>query len=953
MRESSKPVFQHQNINQRKCELSIYYQNVRGLRTKTHTFYNNIISENYDIIALTETWLNNTFFDSELFDNRYSIIRYDRSSGKLRGGGVLLAIKRCFSYEIIDTHILCQSEHVIIKIKCKKKSFYIGLVYFCPNDNFENYENFLQIFEQFIFENDDNSNIVILGDFNLPFLYETNCDKNLLLREYMCLYNFQQHNIIKNSINRLLDLVFSDLEDIVIERSKLPIVPEDPYHPALYLTFSVVKDDVRVNKFSMAYSYDYSRGNYTLLYHLLINCDWASVLNCTDIDSSVRAFYDLLYDCFDQSIPKYKNKSISNAPKYPRWFSIELVRNVRHKNKLHSLIRKGQASIDQREEYVILRQLIKDQTKLEHENHIKSLEINFKNDPSAFWSYIKSKNQSSGIPTNMLLDGQTFVDSQGIANAFAKYFSSVYDAGHDCYVEESGYDWGNFKFSLITRDIVIDSINCLKSKKSTGPDSIPACIFKGCKESLADPLAYIFNLSLENCCFPASFKECLVSPVFKGGVKNDVKNYRPICLLNVLSKIFETIIYNNIYEHVNASLSVYQHGFMPDKSTVSNLLVFSHDVSRAISDKKQLDVIYTDCTKAFDRVNHKILLKKLIDLNFSEQAYKFIKSYLLDRSQVIKVAGSKSLGVPVTSGVPQGSKLGPLLFLIFINDLPNVLRNSKGLLYADDFKLYKTISSREDCVSLQDDLNSVVEWFDINKMKINIVKCNSMSFTRKLNYFLQDYSIENVPIKNVDTVLDLGVIFQQNLKFNSHFENIVSKAYQVLGFIIRNSKNFEISTVIKLYNSLVRPKLEYASSVWFPIAMTNQNQIEKVQKRFLRYLYVRKYNVYPFRISYQSMLDSFNVQTLVFRRRIQAIILIYNIINYNKYQHCDLIRHISFNVPKIGLRIIDRGLFWIDLNNNLSPLFNMQIIVNEFLNLYSEIDMFHSSLKQIIVLLKS
>lgn len=923
---------------------SIYYQNVRGTRTKTDTLYTNILTEDYDIIVLTETWLNSDIHNGEIFDNRYDVVRKDRSSGKL-GGGVLIALKKQISYEIISTN--CESESVILKIKFKKSIFIISVVYFVPNSKVDVYEGYLSHFDDLLLLN--NVNFIILGDFNLPHLFrgQIQTDVDVLMRGFMNLNGVRQFNSVGNCIGRTLDLVLSNVDISQVCRSSNTLVREDAYHPALEMMVNFNEERAKVGHPKL-FTYNFKKGNFILLYNLLRECDWTNVLTASDVDASVEHFYNKLYFCLDASVPKYVVGKRVSSLAYPLWFSPELKKKIKRKNTLHSLIIKNKATENQQIEYKKLRQEVKAQAGKEFLDYHKSLEFNINNDPSSFWGFINGKRKQIGLPREMRLGCDTFGDPVGIARAFAQYFASVYE---ECDVDQIRLQndcWGNFMFSKIEEGDVINSIKKLKPKKCTGTDNIPPYIYKGCADHLAQPLTHIFNLAIKNCYFPTAFKQTIVSPIHKNGEKCLITNYRPISLLNGLAKIFESVLYDNILQFVCPKISQYQHGFVPHKSTVSNLLIFSEHAAQAINEKKQMDVIYTDCARAFDKVDHSILLGKLVDYGFSKEAYTLMKSYLCNRSQAVKISHEYSEEFKVTSGVPQGSNLGPLLFIMFINDLPNNITRSTSLLYADDFKLFKTISDRNDSVNLQNDLNSVTDWFQRNKMKLNTDKCFIMSFTRRICYSDNDYVINGVKLERRSEAKDLGVVFQPSLKFNNHYSYISNRAYGVLGFVIRNSKNFDISTVVRLYNALVRPHLEYASNIWLPTAVTNINIIEKVQKKLLRFLYVRKNNQYPYMVSYRALTDSFNFQTLCYRRKTQAVLFVFCVINSIKYQDCSIINFIYFRVPKVNLRIYNFNLF--HEQDSVSPLNALLNICNEILDSL-HVDLFTISFQKLKLLL--
>ena len=919
--------------------MNVYYQNVRGLRTKTDTLYAAVLTEEYDIIACTETWLYDGIMDSELFDSRYEVIRKDRESNML-GGGVLLAIKRDVPYEIIDCK--CYLELVLVKVKLKKFVIYLSVVYFKPNSLLEQYESYFNIFDDIMLED---SNLLIMGHFNLSHLcLNGSSSTDILMSEFLSINNLQQVNGVANSMGRFLDLVVSNLEIALMGDSDCPLVPEDAYHPALNMLVSVGRHGGEA-LYQKQYTYNYARGNFDLLYQLVADCDWASLYDCKDVDDAVDAFYDRFYKCLDASIPKKCTPGVLRKPRFPSWFSRELIGKINKKNGLHNRVKNEKADEYERVLLVTLRKEIKLQTKEEYTIYKRNIEQNINCDPQSFWAFINNMNKGqSGLPTEMSRDGIIYKGSSEISNAFAQFFSSVYENNKShTRIEQN---WGNFNFAKVTEEDILISIKKLKAKKTTGPDNIPSYIYKGCADFLLKPLMFIFNLAISKNYFPDLLKMALVSPIHKSGSKNNIEHYRPISLINVIGKIFESVIFDRIMSHVWNEISFCQHGFVADRSTVTNLCVFAEHVSEALDNKNQLDVIYTDCAKAFDKVDHEVLLGKLVDYGFSKNTHDFIKSYLTLRASKVKVGQVTSEQFIATSGVPQGSKLGPLLFILFINDLPRCVTESSSLLYADDFKIYRSISVESDCDRLQSDLNEVKNWFEVNKMYLNISKCKVVSYTRKRNVIVKEYNIDGVVIERSDRIKDLGVNFCSDLRFKDHFCYIANKAYRALGFVMRNSKSFNVDTTVRLYNALVRPHLEYASVVWMPKAEVNINLLEKVQKRFLRYLFVKKYNVYPYMISYKSMLDSFNFISLDLRRKRQALLFIYFIVSNTKYKGCELINYVRFSVPKVNLRILDKRIFFVDVSSN-SPVNHMMSVCNSYLGSHEQLDIFNLDIRQL------
>uniref|UniRef100_A0A1Y1N254 Reverse transcriptase domain-containing protein n=2 Tax=Photinus pyralis TaxID=7054 RepID=A0A1Y1N254_PHOPY len=286
---------------------------------------------------------------------------------------------------------------------------------------------------------------------------------------------------------------------------------------------------------------------------------------------------------------------------------------------------------------------------------------------------------------------------------------------------------------------------------------------------------------------------------------------------------------------------------------------FTHFSAGALDERAQVDCVYTDFAKAFDTVSHQVLLRKLVLNCVSNPTVKFLKSYLSLRKTRVKFNGVNSAEFYPSSGVPQGTLLGPFLFLLYINDLPRVIKNSKALLFADDLKLFNKVQSPSDCLNIQEDINSVIKWCIKNKLKLNINKCKVLTFTRSKNPLLFDYKMNGKVLLRVTSVKDLGVFFNTNLNFNLHIEYLTNECYKLLGFVIRNTLNFtNIQTMITLYNAFIRSKLEYAACIWSPQTLKYSDMIEKVQKKFFRVMFFRTTHNYPHLISYGTQLNYLN-----------------------------------------------------------------------------------------------
>ena len=349
-------------------------------------------------------------------------------------------------------------------------------------------------------------------------------------------------------------------------------------------------------------------------------------------------------------------------------------------------------------------------------------------------------------------------------------------------------------------------------------------------------------------------------------------------------------------------MSEHQHGFMQRKSTITNLINLVQDVSSELDIGGQMDAVFTDFEKAFDSVDHDILLTKLNKLGFSQKALIFFSSYLSGRTQYVHYLGNSSKEYRVKSGVPQGSNLGPVMFLIASNDLPDCIKHSKCLSYADDFKICRPISSIQDCYLLQSDLNNISQWSNENKINFNVKKCAIMSFTRKKNPTSFPYKLGLYPLQQVSEVNDLGVLIDKGLTFTSHINKVTNEAYRALGFVIRNVKPFkEEKTVITLYNAYVRAKLEYTSVVWTPWCNKYIRLIEGVQKRIARFLHYKMSGTYPFMVPYKLLIQNLNITSLEDRRKINDAKFLYKIVN-SVVDNSYFLSLINFHVPRPSAR---------------------------------------------------
>lgn len=419
-------------------------------------------------------------------------------------------------------------------------------------------------------------------------------------------------------------------------------------------------------------------------------------------------------------------------------------------------------------------------------------------------------------------------------------------------------------------------------------------------------------------------------------------------MLSCIAKIFGAIIHKVIFFKVKHHIITEQHGFYSGRSVESNLLLYANTIAQALDNGMQIDSIYTDFSKAFDKIDHNILVAKLLSLGINGDLLRWIMSYISNRSQIVNVNGFMSSSALLTSGIAQGSHLGPLFFIIYINDIKSCFRHSNFLMYADDLKLFSTITSPIDCLNVQHDLTRLLKYCNDNKLYLNYEKCLHITFTRKKTNILFPYSFETKTIKQVKEIKDLGVLFDSKLLFESHIEAMCNKAYKMLGYIIRSSKSFRnIASLKILYYAYVYSILNYCSIIWNPQYATYIDRIERIQRKFIKHL---EYKYFLVTENYTEACREIELFTLTERRVMVDAFYLYKIIH--DVVNCpETISLLNFNVPNYNTR--STSTFMVPkyntncMNNSVIP--RLMLAYN---NLSNEIDIFAHSISNFKNLIK-
>ena len=892
-------------------DVLFFYQNVRGLKTKLKDFLCNAQAEDYSVISLTETWLDSDINSEEFLDSSYTVYRSDRNvnnSSKSRGGGVLLAVKNCIKSRKLDIANPSIEEIWILADLGDHVEYCLGCIYIPPAMDISVYEKHCDTIAKVC---DLYKNVLIVGDFNLPNISWNPCEdlpglyasnilfgKDSVFCDSVAFSGLSQFNGVANDYGTILDLCFSNF-DIPFTTKCKGLVNPDSYHPPFELVLPCKKPKYLISP--MSFCYDFKNADFTLINNYLLNCDWETIMLNTDLNANVANFYSVLYNCFDMFVPIKKSFFSSH---YPVWFSKELKNIITQKKIAHKLYKQSGSPADYAK-FSSLRLKANFLSKDCYSNYVGRAENAIKEDSRSFWKFIRSQsNGGSNIPGVMLLGDAKADSGFSIAELFAKHFSSVYNTSNQnaSFVPDNDM---NYRFNLVSEVVITPTdvetaLSKVDVSKGAGPDQIPNRVLKECCHSLYLPLYRIFSDSLNRGVFPDNWKLSNVCPIFKSGNKNDVSNYRPISILSSIPKRFQQCVEAFLKKVFQEILVGQQHGFVGGRSVDTNLFIFTNFIFDSFHEGHEVHAIYTDFSKAFDKVNHSILIHQLSKLGITGSLLSWIKSYLSNREQQVKIGGCLSQCFKASSGVPQGSHLGPLLFILFINGLVLLLK-SRCLLFADDLKIYRQICSPLDIEILQNDINKIFSWCQSNDMSLNVNKCCFMRFSRKRSLYPVEYLINKSTLKNVDLVKDLGVYLDPKLSFSHHFDHIISKANRMLGFVKRSCRDFSSIPAFKsLYISLVRSNLEFANVIWSPNYQINVNRIENVQHKFVKFMrfILSRSGIF---LSNDQTMSYLSLNTLSSRREYYDVCFAFKVLN-GIIRCSDCLALFSIHVPTYSTR---------------------------------------------------
>ena len=860
------------------------FLNIVSLPKKLDEIRHSMYHKNIDLLALNETRLDLSFTDNQVGLNGYDIVRKDRSRN---GGGVCIFLRSSINYKIRSDLISTDLEAVCVEItKPHSRPFIVTTVYRPPNATSDFFDHLEKLIKQI---DDENKEMYLLGDLNCDML-KKEALQNTSTKKLNSLYElYQLFQLIEEPTR--ITMKSSSLIDHIVTNTPEKICHSGVIHTGISdhsIIFAIRK--IRIiekkenNTVEMRNMKKFDKGRFL---DELLTQHWEYVYFFgNDPNAMWEIWKDLFLEVLDKHAPLQRKKIRSH--KIP-WITsqIKSLINTRDKLKIKATISKSETDWVN---YKAARNQVNIKLRNAKQNYYSTKIAGQKCNPKEAWKTINNllgKKAKQTIVNELDMNKNILQDPQEIVEGFNEYFSNIgpnlasniamANCNFETYVQKAKSEFTAFQPTTVTD--VTQMLSGLSNNKATGIDKISCKIIKIAAPAIADSLTYIFNQAITLSTFPDQWKVARVTPLYKSGQRNIPGNYRPISVLPAISKIMERILYNQIYNYLTTFglLSNSQFGFRKSHSTATALLECTNEWYVNLDRKLFNLVVFIDLKKAFDTVDHQILFKKLQHYGIKGQAHSLLKSYLTNRSQKCQLNGFVSSEQPIKCGVPQGSILGPLLFLLYINDLPECLDNTRPRLFADDTNLTASGESLNDIeIAVNSDLENLRNWLMANKLSLNVAKTEFMLIgpKRMKTDSSLNILIENKQIKQVNECKTLGILIDQHLSWNNNTKNICKKVTAGISALRRVKPFVSKETLISIYNAIIRPHFDYCCEVWDVFGKTQSDRLQKLQNRAARVIMSMSND-----IDQSTALQTLGWEPLYIMRRKTKAKLMYKVLN--------------------------------------------------------------------------
>ena len=825
----------------------IAHLNAQSVRNKLTELSVYIKKMNFDVFTISETWLNDCFPEDLLHIDGFNMVRLDRSWGDegsrqvKRGGGVAIYTKQDLHVSIHEhaEHNISTSDLELLWVRINmpnSRNINIGTVYRPPSGKVDKCCDIL-IDSVNDINSIDKADMFLLGDFNINYL-DKKSESYKNLHRFELLSNLKQHIRQPTRKGHCLDLIYSNCE-IISNSGVLDVMLSD--HDMIFATRK--KDKTTYNHVTFR---GRSYRNYVKedLRHHLTNTDWDNYYTLNNPNDCWSFIVDIIVNKINEMCP-LKSKSVRD--KNEPWLTNEILEAMFDKDRAWKRAKSTKLEAD-----INLAKQLRNETK----NIVRRAKANFVQDyledghtsSKKFWEKIQYvTNSRNKCPTINLVDKVTEqpVETNRIPEYINTFFTNI---GPDL-AKRFDQDWVDdipdiehciLNEIILSEKEIIETVKEIDVHKSSAVDDLSARVLKDSFEYIPKQLTHMFNCSLRTGIFPDSWKRATVVPLQKGGDKSNVSNLRPVSLLPLPGKLLEKLAHNRVSKFLNENrlLNNGQNGFRKGRSTMGTVAELTDDVLLGINNNKCTLAAFVDLKKAFDTVSHEILGKKLHKFGLNLKLINWLKNYLVNRQQRCKANGITSDYLDIRCGVPQGSIIGPMLFLLYINDINNTLSKCDSKLYADDTVVYATHSQEGICHEwLCEDLGKLIHWFFMNRLTINLDKTKLMMFATKNRLKKMEFRDVNVQGKTLQYVRQfnyLGVKLDSRLSFEAHANECIRLVSHKIYMLTKIRCYLDKQQALTIYKSKVLPYFDYGDIFLMGTHVKTRDMLQKLQNRALR-----------------------------------------------------------------------------------------------------------------------